>query len=351
MYLRLKLLNGLLTFVFLIAGVSTADIIPIPGTQPLRPIFERSNLVCNCTVESLRTIREQKIELHGKPLITRDILARVRINDLYKSTIPSIARTIEVEFDSDSPIMTSKPTLSANETALIFLNKQNNGRFTFADQFLGAIPFTDLPTISAKEGLPKLETALSLALQNTSRADQMNALLLLEGLDSWNAATLTNLSKLCSSTDPEIALSAIAVLLKANGGLGLSRLSDFLSSYKGDAHPIALISIGIELGKLDDKGNVAVVEDLSSSRYLSIRMGAMDALRRVCDMQCGRTFIKRLDDPNADVQYSAVKGLAEIFHKDGDYDPPLYMFDRTPETYRSLWKRWWTQEGIARAKG
>src|SRR6267143_3556445 len=51
---RGRLMKILFILLTTMLGVSAlADIIPVPGSQRLRPVFDSSDLVCYCTIESV----------------------------------------------------------------------------------------------------------------------------------------------------------------------------------------------------------------------------------------------------------------------------------------------------------
>jgi hypothetical protein len=55
------------------------------------------------------------------------------------------------------------------------------------------------------------------------------------------------------------------------------------------------------------------------------------------------TLVQRLDDSDPLVQYLAVITLAETFGKYQDYAPGIGPFNKNPQYYRNLWKKWWAE--------
>src|ERR1017187_8576119 len=143
----------------LVLGSAFAGLGPIPGTQRVTPIFESADLVCNCYVESLRTLKEQKLERAGKPFTQRHVVAKVRVNDPYNKQV-QIGTEINVAFEEEIPTTKPMPTLSEAETALIFLKVSSPSLYEFADRFMGATPFASLAVQNERPGLSKLQSAL-----------------------------------------------------------------------------------------------------------------------------------------------------------------------------------------------
>lgn len=191
----------------------------------------------------------------------------------------------------------------------------------------------------------KLQHVLVGVARDSDTVDRIKALRLLQGFESFDQTLYRALLRF-GTRAIEIAFTALGVLLKTRTPDSVERLKHYLDDYQGAAEPVALVSIGSELGQISDAKALTTIEALSSSRYVSIRFGAMDAMRLMRNPKSAATLVERLDDPNGTVQYLAVITLAEIFGKhDGDYAPTMNLFDEKPREYIQLWKLWWAQNG------
>jgi hypothetical protein len=108
---------------------------------------------------------------------------------------------------------------------------------------------------------------------------------------------------------------------------------------------MAMLSVGGELGQGSDIGDLAALETLTSSDFISIKLGAMAGVRKMRNSHSAKALVERLDDPNSDIRFLAVITLSEIFSKTGDYAPNMAEFDQSPEFYTIRWKTWWAQKG------
>ena len=179
-----------------------------------------------------------------------------------------------------------------------------------------------------------------------NREDVIRALQLLQGLDSFEQATLSAVAALCDSEVPEVAIPALGVLLKTKTPESVEQLKRYLDKYKGNVQPLALISVGSELGRIDSVKALPLVEGLATSRFVAVRYGAMDAIRRIKSPKSVPFLVARLDDTDATIQYVALITLAEVLGKyDDNFAPSMYLFDKKPLYYVGLWKRWWAEEG------
>jgi HEAT repeat protein len=235
--------------------------------------------------------------------------------------------------------------LAKSERAIMFLKTVEPSLFEFADPFLGVIPFSAIPIEGKGWGLARLESALGAILENHNFDDQVNAMRLLQGFDRLSPLTLARLNTLSSSSEPEAAVSAIAVLLTTKSADSVRRLNEWLHTHNSGGPPLALMSIGSELGQVTDANALNDLEGITAARYPSLRLGAVMGIRNIRNPRSARALVARLDDPDSNVRYLAVITLSEIFAKDGEYAPTMYLFDQNPNFYVELWKSWWNREG------
>jgi hypothetical protein len=314
-----------------------ADIVPL--NVNVNATFEKSELVCKGLVTSTNVVAEQRVtDFRGRPISRKRVRATVEIQDYYKNQTNS-HQTITIEFEQDAPITSAQPSIWNGETALLFLNSAEGGIYKFADRFLGATSFTRLPNVSDGPGRGKLATALVSVALAPDLNDAKNALQLLEGFDRLDGRLLARLSPRSHSRDPEIAFSTLAILIKSSVPGSVEQLQRYLDGYAGsDSIPIQ--KVGVELGKIRDGGQLNAIEALTRAKFVSIRYGAMDAIRGIRAPQSTQTLIDRLDDSDNMVRYVALITLAEIYGKYGEYAPSMQLFNKNPNYYVGLWKKW-----------
>jgi hypothetical protein len=154
---------------------------------------------------------------------------------------------------------------------------------------------------------------------------------------------------LSSSNDAEVAFSTLGLLLKARTPGVIEKLRHYLDGYKSDAEPLALIAIGSTLSEIGDVSALSDLEELSGSNHVAIKLGALDAIRRMKSRASVPVLVRRLRDPNQTAQYVSLITLAEIFGKlDVDYAPAKSLFDKNPRYYTNLWEKWWAEQSEQR---
>jgi hypothetical protein len=329
----LRLWHFLLFVLFLTPVCVEAETAPIPGTEPVQPVFDKADLVCGGRVESVTVVAEGGSG--NKVRVTASLI------DSFKGGPVPEAFVFEYPRDPMSELL----GIRSGDLALLFLSRTASGRYELTNLFIGLTIFSSLIPIAGEAGLEKLQHGLAAIVRRGNRNDQVSAMRLLEGFGRLDRSTLLAVDALSSSTDPEIAFSAIGILLKTGMPESISKLRGYLEAYHEDQPTIALISAGTELSLVTNAKALPDVEALSGSRFISIQFAAMDAIRRIASATSAPVLVRRLDDANRNVQYSAVITLAELFDKSGDYGPSIELFDKNPQKYIVLWKQWWADQG------
>lgn len=276
---------GLRTLVVLaLTAVARPEIAPLPGEQAIRPLFEGADLVCFCSVQSVGALGStiaSGVDSHER----RPIDAVVKVGYSYKSpTANPVSVTVQTE----------EGQLWRGETAVLFLKSISSEVYALADPFVGATPFSSMFRPPQTSGLMGLKSSLAELLQMPGRDDQINAMKLLQGFDDLDADTSSRLILLSGSKDPDIALSALAVLVKSKSLADVGRLRMYLAGYPSDSGPIAVTSIGTELSQIRNSAAIPDLEALTDSRLISIRIGSMQALRAMRNTRAARAFVGRI---------------------------------------------------------
>ena len=322
-----------------------ADLAPAPGSQPVGPVFDASDVVCSGRVESLRVIEEKKVESGNGTLLLKRVLALVYVQDIYKAN-ESLPSSITVSFDEQvSGVTHIMPNLEQDERAILFLRHSEDSSYVFADRFLGVTRFASIPVQEGGSGLTMLESTLAEIVSENDREDKIKAMRLLEGMENLQPGTLAQVASLSASPDPELAFDALATMIKAGVPGSIETLDHYLQSYQGDGALLGLINIEGGLNRTRNRKELSALESLTSSRFLAIRLGAMEAIRSIGDVSSAPTLIQRLSDSDSTVRYIAVISLAEILNRQGDYKPSRPEFRERPDFYTNEWQDWWAHEG------
>jgi len=333
-----RLLASILV-IFLLPALSAGQAGPIPGTQPLNPVFQKADLVCSCRVRFATTQRASSL-----PKTSADtVRLTASVLRAYKSA-EGLSRSIFVEYPGDP--MSNDPGVTPGAVLLLFLVQTGPQTYTLADPFIGLTRFAKLnvgrPVV---QGLDDLQTALATVAQQGFHTDRVNAMRLLAGFANFLPETISVANSLSTSQDPELAFSALALLVRADAGHGVPSLRLYIDHYRSERPPISFFAAASVLGTVSDRRALPDLEALSGSKYLWIQLASMASIRHIASPTSAHVLIQRLDDPNRLVKYSALITLAEIFGKGGDFGPSAELFDKDPRPYIRRWKDWLVNTG------
>jgi HEAT repeat protein len=333
-YLFLILLSLLPPCLNAQVGVPAGDVL-------VRPVFEKADFVCICRLETVTAERLDKDQGISRQRNLFTVVAK--IVDVYKSQSSLRETPITFEYPSRS----QESGIRANQFVLLFLKSRPDLTYDLADPMIGLTMFSRISTGWGPTGFDRLRSALVSYIRTEHKQDQINAMLLLKGIPGLDADGLSAVNALSSSTDSELAFRSLAILLETGSSGSVSKLRRYLDEDKDTQPSSALDSAAEALSQITDVVALPDIEALTRSRFISIQFAAMNAIRRIASPKSAPTLVQRLDDPNPNVQYSAVITLAELFGADGDYGPDMQAFDKNPKKYIALWKQRWAEQSSA----
>lgn len=324
---------------------SLGEIGPLPGWVSVKPVFEKSELVCSARVQSVDITQKESTGSNNSPEILVTVRLRAIVLDVYKAAGPA-PRVIVYQYPEAAP--DHVPQIRPGDVELLFLNEVTAGEFRITNRYIGLTTFSGMSPTSRNMGLDKLQTALAADVQHGTRDDQINAMRLLEGFDQINEDTLSAVSPLALLPDSELDFTALAVMLKTRTPESVAKFRQYLDGYTEEQPPMGLIGAAAELSLVTDTRARLDLESLSGNRFVSVQMDAINAIRHIARVKSAPVLIQRLDDAHPWVQYLALRALADLFDKrDNDYGPASDVFFKNPQEYISRWKDWWNTAAIS----
>ena len=328
-----------------------AQLVPVPGSQPVKLLFEAADVVCSGRVESLHVLEGKGVETGNGALLLKRVVASVYVQDTYRAneTLPS---SILVSFDEEAAgVSIAMPTLQQDEFAILFLKHSEDSSYVFADPYMGVTRFASIPGQEGGSGLLKLESTLAEIVRENGRPDKIAAMQLLHGMEKLQPATLREITPQSVSRDPELAFGALAIMIKAGAPGSIETLEEQLQGYQGNGALWALADLDGDLNQSSNREDLPALESLTSSKFMTVRLGSMEAIHNIGNLTSAPTLIRRLCDRLCDsdstIRYLAVISLAEIFHKTGDYKPSMAEFSMSPLFYANQWRVWCAHDAAA----
>src|SRR6516162_3082628 len=150
---------------------------PVPGTQRVKPIFDRSDLVCMCTAESTHTaVQDGLWDSAGRPAARVTTTITFAIAIAYKET-RSVTQQLAIRLVEDSPLpLPPQVPFKKGQPFLLFLVSISPTMYETADRFLGMNLFSIIPAGPAAGGFSGLEMTLAQIVAKPNREDKLRAL-------------------------------------------------------------------------------------------------------------------------------------------------------------------------------
>lgn len=151
-------------------------------------------------------------------------------------------------------------------------------------------------------------------------------------------ATLA-LRQAATSADLPLQLGANAALLWRNDISAFSSAVAVLLNPPAGADKVLLRRLAASVEGVSDAAAVPLLNRLIRARDAFLRRAAASALRHTAVDAAINPLLAVLNDPDREVRYQAVIGLAELT---GQYDwaPSIDLFQRDEQAYLSHWRTW-----------
>ena len=334
----------------------------IGDISDLNKFISESNLIC--VGSPVKLYIENRKDKEGKSWS----ITEISIDHLIKGEIPSKTINIGTEKIDVETLpedirknleQNAEEALSAVKDArwLLFL-MQVDGR---DDLYLLTDKYNSIVTVSSSKpsGLDEklaiaehIEKELLGMLESTNKAEYTSACILLHDWGRKSDEIMTALRKASESKDIQLKGNAIGVRIVLGDK---TAITDAIEYQPSEGKPSL---IGDSISKIN---NFEMIPDLGkcfSSRNISVRKGAAEALRRMANEDTEELIkpimIKCLDDPDRSVQYHAIMTLGTLAYKhyeqEGDIVsdeaeaiceamPGLELFNKEPDEYVNEWKK------------
>ena len=140
---------------------------------------------------------------------------------------------------------------------------------------------------------------------------------------------------------PQESLTLNLLLARAHEKGSLARLTKSLDEWTSSQFPL-MLDIGEFLAIETLADDLPSLEHVGISRFPYLRRAAMLGVRRLRNKSSIPFLVRQLDFPDdRETQYLAVITLAEITGTYGEFAPGMGIFDKNPQKYVDLWKKWW----------
>lgn len=276
----------------------------------------------------------------------------------FKGTPPNPA--IPILFDGFQSGVDFSLVLRRGDYRLFFLTPQN-GKYGVVDWWFGALRISrQLGRIPDNaEPMYLLEVDLKAGLRDSNPERVLDSIRML-----GNMKQLRSTAELHAlETSPDLLVKAYVwqALLRLKDYSVLPAVAEFFQNQPEPPHELYLprdrlfqmqFELQSAMASICDPSTLPYVENFAvTGRDFRLRSSALQSLRAINSLHSAATFLKELDDPNADNAFSAMQGLLPLAGGGAiDWVPTWEQFDKTPQYYAAKCREWWTIQGEQKAK-
>jgi hypothetical protein len=328
---------------------------PLPGTEDIPKLMSVSSLVCKGEVVEAPAPVFVNSSNTVPPI---SATAQVHPDRCFKGT-PQVS-FIPVLFDGVTTCCGPSFVLRKGDYRLFFLTPQD-GKFAVVDVWFGALPISreisDAP--EGADPLYLLELDLEAGLRDSNPEHVLDTIQMLGNMGHLHSTA--ELKRLATSPDMLVKTYVWQALLRLKDYAILPAVAAFFDDQPAPPHELYLPRDRVFQMQFELQSAMATIRDPSTLPYLErfaisgrdyrLRSSALQSLRAINSLQSAATFLKELDDPNADNAFSAMQGLLSLAGGGAiEWVPSWKQFDETPQYYAAKCREWWTTEGAQKAK-
>lgn len=331
--MRINKVVVLCTLLILALNLTRAEAGPLPALD-LEVLTNEANQIVVGQVVAVWEIEPTTVEMHGQSIRAIRMGARLRGDRVIKG-------------QSDQPVLhfeflvtdfSSYARILPKQYGMFFLRLKAPQQYLVSNPYYPFIVASPNPLVSEGSVFDKVVAEVAHVLRlNVSRAERSQAIEALKNV-RLESATLA-LRRAASDPDTSLRLQAIAALLWRNDISSLDTAVSVLLNPSPSAERQLLANLAASVEGIKDPRAIPLLTNLIAARDTLTRRAAASALRHTAATSALKPLSTALKDPDREVRYQAVIGLAEIT---GQYEwgPSIELFQRDEQRYLAHWREW-----------
>ncbi len=228
-----------------------------------------------------------------------------------------------------------------NESYRLIFLKRSGQNFDFANPYYPSFPAVAGTPVQGDGTVDQVVNQLAATIQSpqVSSGEKMELLFALRGSNS--PILVKALRKALTTSDKVLQLSIAAALLERNDLSALAIGKDALVHPDPNVPGYLLVNLSsaISAGLTDEHAVPQLALILKNAPEAFGRRSAASALRNTASRTALAPLSTALNDPDFEVRYYGVIGLAEITGQN-DWRPLLEEFQNSQQKYLSHWREW-----------
>jgi hypothetical protein len=299
-------------------------------------VIADSDLIVVGNVTSVREGGTTSVTIESTNFIAHVITGVIHVDQLLKGA--PFSGDLPFQFYVPEPYVGWK-SVAPNTYAMFFFKIGASSVAEFTNPYYPTVPAT---LGFQARGTTATELVISI-LDGVMNSDMSSSTQKIEALDvinySKSPASTKALRSALNHPDRKMRLGAAGALLERNDTSGLALVTEALSNPSSlpDGTEGGLL-YGIGQG-LTDPSAVPALKELLTSPRVEIRRAAASGLMRIGSRDGVAPLLPLLNDPDFEVRFYAVVGIAKAVHQPG-WQPNMIDFTRDQDKYLNHWKEW-----------
>jgi len=325
--------------VVILVLVPSAVSIPVPGLD-LDRLSVDASLIAVGEVTAVQEMGKTTVTIGEKNVPARAMVAELRVDQVLKRPTETSSPSLRFHFalTDDFSGLRSVTRLSYR----IFFLRESSGELTLANPYypsLVAIPGTESPEGSAIE---RVIDQLRAVLESSEASVEQKREAIFALTRTKSPAAVGALKRIRDVKDVTLRLSVAAALLEHDDISTLQFAEDSLlrpdSKLPPQLHLLHNLSYAISEGLKDERAVPSLTRLLHASTA-ETRRAAASALMHIGSNSSIDPLLSALGDPDFEVRYYSVTGLAEITGQT-DWRPNMEDFRSDQSKYLNHWRDW-----------
>ena len=308
---------------------------PVP-VRNVRTLVEQSTLVCKVAVISVEEAGPSSRELNGRFVPVNIKVARARVESVIKGDAAGEQIAIEVLAHDVIPFA----SLEAGEHRLLFLAADTRaGHYVLADPFTAVMNIGAGKTVfRSAEPLKRLEQEIAASLLDSDASVRLDALEQYPNLGFDDS--IETVRQAANLADAATQAAALSALIKMGDLSSLRAAAAFVEEGREGA-----LKVAAAIARIRNSAAVSELVEFAASENPMLRANAVRSLRELADGRAVGALVRALEDPQPDVRYDALIGLARTDKSDSAWAPARDFFDGNEAQYVNRWKQWYESTG------
>jgi PBS lyase HEAT-like repeat len=331
-------INRLITVtiaILLIAGSAK----PVAGPAPnLDTLTAQSRLIVMGQITSVKEEGKTSVQMNDHVVAARAMSAELRVDQVLKGNSETGYSTLQFQFVLPDEFVGWR---SISPSYRIFFLAGSPGELKLADAYYPSAVATPGTTAQGTTPIERVIDELRQVLESTKSSSEEKREAIFALGTTASPAAIFALARVGEIKDVTIRLSIAAALLARNDLSTLEFAVDALLKPDPALSPDVLHNLSYAISEgVKDKNAVSSLARLLHASDTEARRAAASALMHVSSSTCIDPLLFALDDPDLEVRYYSVVGLAEITGQTEEWRPNMDDFKSAQEKYIRHWREW-----------